>query len=64
MPEKKREELWQRLMARNQHSEHGTVPISHTDLERMSAIFQAPDAAEFALFDKAVEVVDARLHPL
>lgn len=58
-----REELWQRLMARNQDAEHGTVPISRTDLERMSAIFQAPDAAEFALFAKAAEVVDARLHP-
>lgn len=58
-----REELWQRLMMRNQHGEYGIVPISHTDLERMSAIFQAPDSAEFALFDKAAEVVDARLHP-
>jgi predicted kinase len=57
------EELWRRLMMRNQHGEHGTVPISSIDLERMSAIFQAPDQAEFALFDKAAEVVDARLHP-
>jgi predicted kinase len=58
-----REELWQRLMMRNQHGEHGNVPISSIDLERMSAIFQAPDPAEFALFDKAAEVVDARLYP-
>ncbi len=58
-----REELWQRLMRRNQHGEHGTVLISHTDLERMLAIFQAPDSAEFALFDKAAEVVDPRLYP-
>ena len=58
-----REELWQRLMMRNQHGEHGTVTINHTDLERMSTNFQAPDIAEFALFDKAVEVVDPRLRP-
>ena len=58
-----REELWQRLMMRNQHGKHGTVPISHADLERMSAIFQAPDIAEFSLFDKAAEVVDPHLDP-
>jgi predicted kinase len=58
------EELWQRLMKRNQHGEHGTVHISQTDLGRMSAIIQAPDSAEFALFDKAAEVVDPRRYPL
>ena len=57
------EELWLPLMMRNQHGEHGAVPISFMDLERMSTIFQAPDTAEFALFDKAAVVVDARLHP-
>lgn len=58
-----REELWQRLMMRNQRNEPGTVPISRADLEWMSAIFQAPDSVEFALFDKAAEVADPRLHP-
>lgn len=50
-------------MRRNQHGEHGTVLIRRTDLERMSAIFHAPDGAEFALFNKAAEVVDPHLHP-
>jgi hypothetical protein len=39
------------------------VLISHTDLERMLAIFQAPDSAEFALFDKVAEIIDPRLYP-
>jgi predicted kinase len=58
------EELWRRLHGRNQRGEHGTVPISQTDLHQWAGLFQAPDAAEFALFDTAIEVADARQHPL
>jgi predicted kinase len=54
------EELWQRLQARNQRASHGKVIISRAELERWAAIFQAPDAAEFALFDRATEIIDAR----
>jgi len=57
------EELWQRLMLRNQNGEPGTVSISRANLEEWQQIIQAPDAAEFALFDRAAEIRDARLHP-
>jgi predicted kinase len=57
------EELWQHLQARNQHGSHGTVLISRADLERWAGIFQAPDAAELALYDRAAVVADARTFP-
>ncbi|MBA3826383.1 MAG: AAA family ATPase [Ktedonobacterales bacterium] len=58
------EELWHRLNARNQAGQPGNVTIRRDVLEEWKTLFQAPDAAEFALFDKASEVVDPRLHPL
>lgn len=45
------EELWRRLAARNAEPGPGTVPINRSDLERWAAQFEAPDAAELALFD-------------
>ncbi|MFI5274465.1 MAG: ATP-binding protein, partial [Ktedonobacterales bacterium] len=44
--------------------EDRTVTISRAELERMAGIFQAPDAAEFALFDRAAAVADARTFPV
>jgi predicted kinase len=58
------EELWQRLSQRNQIGGPVNVFISRANLEAYSHIIQAPDAAEFALFDHAAEVVDPRLHAL
>jgi len=58
------EELWQRLLARNQRGSRGTFMISRADLERWAGIFQTPDAAEFALFDRAAAVADARTFPV
>ena len=45
------EELWRRLEIRNQEGRPGTAPIKREDLEKWSQDFEAPDAAEFALFD-------------
>lgn len=47
------EELWRRLALRNAAPHPGTVPISHEALEEWAARFEAPDAAELALFDNA-----------
>ena len=45
------EELWRRLEMRNERAEPGTAPIKRDDLERWASQFEAPDAAELALFD-------------
>lgn len=45
------EELWRRLDLRNELAVPGTVPIRRDDLERWALQFEAPDAAELALFD-------------
>jgi predicted kinase len=45
------EELWRRLELRNVEGGPGAVPIKRTDLEHWPAQFEAPDAAELALFD-------------
>ena len=45
------DELWRRLAARNEAAVPGTVPIKREDLERWALQFEAPDAAELALFD-------------
>lgn len=58
------EELWQRLLARNERGSRGEVMISRADLERYARIFQAPDAGELALFDRAAVVGDARTFPI
>jgi predicted kinase len=45
------EELWRRLELRNDEVKPGAVPIKRSDLEQWAAQFEAPDAAELALFD-------------
>lgn len=45
------EELWRRLDLRNREGMPGAAPISRSNLETWAAQFQAPDAAELALFD-------------
>lgn len=47
------EELWRRLERRSEEARPGTVPIKRSDLEKWAAQFEAPDAAELALFDNA-----------
>ena len=50
------EELWRRLELRNAQPTPGIVPIQRADLVRWAAQFEAPDAAEMALFDDAALV--------
>ena len=45
------EELWRRIEARNAQPPWDSYPISRADLDGWSRLFQAPDAAELALFD-------------
>ncbi|HJQ74072.1 MAG TPA: AAA family ATPase [Gaiellaceae bacterium] len=45
------DELWRRIEARNSQPPWNGHPISYADLEEWLAVFQAPDAAELALFD-------------
>jgi predicted kinase len=45
------DELWRRVEARNSQPPWDSHPIRRADLERWLAAFQAPDAAELALFD-------------
>jgi predicted kinase len=45
------DELWRRIDARNAEPPWDGHPISRTDLDRWAGEFQAPDAAELALFD-------------
>jgi predicted kinase len=47
------EELWRRLQLRNDEARPGAVPITREDLQRWALQFEAPDAAEHALFDPA-----------
>lgn len=44
-------ELWRRVEARNSQPPWDSYPISRADLDGWLTIFQAPDAAELALFD-------------
>ena len=46
------EELWRRLELRNEAAEPGAVPVERHDLDRWAQQFEAPDAAEMALFDQ------------
>src|SRR5918999_127401 len=46
------DELWRRLEIRNEEGKPGTAPITREDLETWSRQFEAPDAAELALFDE------------
>ena len=45
------DELWRRIEARNSAPPWDNEPIGRADLDEWLAIFQAPDAAELALFD-------------
>ena len=45
------EELWRRIQARNLHPPWDSYPIRRADLDEWLRVFQAPDAAELALFD-------------
>jgi predicted kinase len=47
------DELWRRLELRNEQARPGAAPIKREDLERWAQQFEAPDAAELALFDQA-----------
>jgi predicted kinase len=46
------DELWRRIEARNSQPPWDSHPISRADLDGWLASFQAPDAAELALFDR------------
>lgn len=45
------DELWRRIEDRNSASPWVSHPIRRADLDRWLRVFQAPDAAELALFD-------------
>ena len=45
------DELWRRIEARNAEPPWDSAPIGRHHLEAWAALFQAPDAAEIALFD-------------
>ena len=45
------EELWRRIDARNSEPPWERYPIRRADLDGWVRLFQAPDAAELALFD-------------
>ena len=45
------DELWRRIEARNSQPPWDSHPIGRADLDGWLTIFQAPDAAELALFD-------------
>jgi hypothetical protein len=44
-------ELWRRIEARNSEPLWNSYPIRRADLDGWLLLFQAPDAAELALFD-------------
>jgi predicted kinase len=48
------DELWQRIEARNSEPPWDGYPIRRTDLDGWLRVFQAPDAAELALFDPPI----------
>jgi predicted kinase len=45
------DELWRRIQARNSEPPWNSYPIDRADFDEWLRIFQAPDAAELALFD-------------
>jgi predicted kinase len=47
------EELWRRIEDRNAHPPWDRHPIRRDDLDGWLRHFEAPDAAELALFDRA-----------
>lgn len=57
------DELWRRLETRNELALPGTAPIKLEDLEKWALQFEAPDAAELALFDEGSVVLDEDERP-
>jgi predicted kinase len=51
------DELCRRLEVRNARGGFGTVSLTRNHLERYAGLFQAPDAAELALFDQPTDIV-------
>ena len=49
------DELWRRIDARNSQAPWDSHPIRRADLDGWLPLFQAPDAAELALFDPSPE---------
>jgi predicted kinase len=49
------DELWRRIRARNAEEPWNRYPIGRADFEDWLGIFEAPDAAELALFDSPAE---------
>jgi len=49
------DDLWRRIEARNAEPPWDSEPIRRAHLDEWSTIFQAPDAAELALFDRPPE---------
>ena len=47
------DELWRRIEVRNSEPPWDSHPIRRADLDGWLRLFQAPDAAELALFDRA-----------
>jgi predicted kinase len=48
------DELWRRIEARNSEPPWACHPIRRADLEKWQRVFEAPDAAELALFDTPI----------
>lgn len=48
------DELWRRLKGRNAKGAYGTVPITKKQLRGYWPMFQRPDTAELALFDRHI----------
>jgi predicted kinase len=53
------DELWRRIEARNSEPPWDRHPISRVHLDEWTAIFQAPDADELALFDSPPDSKEA-----
>jgi predicted kinase len=49
------DELWRRIEARNTEPPWDSAPIARDHLDEWVTLFQAPDAAELALFDPPPE---------
>jgi predicted kinase len=54
------EVLWERLAARNAALPEGTFHITQEELEEFNSMYQAPDAAELARWDRQVVVTDVQ----
>ncbi len=50
------DELWRRIEARNTEPPWDSHPIRRSDLDGWLRVFQAPDAAELALFDSPPKI--------